>query len=201
MKTIMFNDKYCLTQAVLERRKTTTRRIVPESALKKWEIHDKYHNQKDAVGNRMRFEHFLIENATFKIGEEVAIAQAYKDIEALLPIPSCYDYFQHRQTYHIYGDTPGWHNKMFVKANLMPHSIKITDIRVERLQDITHGDCLKEGIGKRGDAPWDFYMVGDMDVLFDTAKSAFAYLIDQVSGKGTWERNPYVFVYEFELIM
>lgn len=28
----------------------------------------------------------------------------------------------------------------------------------------------------------------------------YAELIDKVSGKGTWESNPYVFVYDFELI-
>lgn len=33
-----------------------------------------------------------------------------------------------------------------------------------------------------------------------TAKEAYAALIDKISGKGTWESNPYVFVYEFELI-
>ena len=35
---------------------------------------------------------------------------------------------------------------------------------------------------------------------FDTAKDAFMNLIDEVSGKGAWERNPLVFAYEFELI-
>ena len=29
---------------------------------------------------------------------------------------------------------------------------------------------------------------------------AYEILIDKVSGKGTWERNPYVFVYDFELV-
>ena len=33
---------------------------------------------------------------------------------------------------------------------------------------------------------------------FRTPREAFAHLIDKVSGKGTWERNPYVFVYDFE---
>ena len=35
MKKIMFNDKFGLTKAVLEGRKTQTRRIVPQSAIKK----------------------------------------------------------------------------------------------------------------------------------------------------------------------
>ena len=33
MKKIMFNDQYCLTKAVLEGRKTQTRRIIPQSVI------------------------------------------------------------------------------------------------------------------------------------------------------------------------
>lgn len=35
---------------------------------------------------------------------------------------------------------------------------------------------------------------------FPNPCEAFAVLIDKVSGKGTWESNPYVFVYDFELV-
>ena len=42
----------------------------------------------------------------------------------------------------------GYTNKMFVKSDLMPHHIKITNIRMEQLQDISEEDCLKEGIHK-----------------------------------------------------
>lgn len=38
----------------------------------------------------------------------------------------------------------GWDNKMFVRAEHMPHRIRITDIRVERLQDISDEDCLRK---------------------------------------------------------
>lgn len=36
--------------------------------------------------------------------------------------------------------------------------------------------------------------------IYKNAKLAYADLIDHISGKGTWASNPYVFVYEFELI-
>ena len=35
---------------------------------------------------------------------------------------------------------------------------------------------------------------------YTTPREAYAALIDKLSGKGTWESNPYVFVYDFELI-
>lgn len=34
----------------------------------------------------------------------------------------------------------GYKNKMFTKASLMPHHIRITDVKIERLQDISKED-------------------------------------------------------------
>ena len=52
----------------------------------------------------------------------------------------------------------GWSNTMFTKADLMPHHIRITDIKIERLQNISDEDCFKEGIFK-----WD---AGQKDIPF-----------------------------------
>ena len=92
----------------------------------------------------------------------------------------------------------GWHNKMFVRADLMPHRIRITNVRVERLQDISDEDCLKEGIVEKpfGTAP--AYWV--LDVCFSNIRHAFRNLIDKICGPCTWASNPWVFVYEFELV-
>lgn len=98
---------------------------------------------------------------------------------------------------------------MFVRADLMPHQIKIIDIRVERLKDISNEDCLKEGIlnknsgNHRHKKANSFYFTGgkhEWDNSFSTPRQAFANLIDRISGKGTWQRNPWVFVYEFILV-
>ena len=53
----------------------------------------------------------------YKIGEVVAIAQRYSEI-GIDPFPFC---------------EAGWNNKMFVRSDLMPHHIRITDVRVELL--------------------------------------------------------------------
>lgn len=45
-----------------------------------------------------------------------------------------------------------------------------------------------------------FYSITDESATYGTAKKPYSLLIDKIAGKGTWERNPYVFVYEFELI-
>ena len=98
------------------------------------------------------------------------------------------------------GSEKGCYNKMFVKADLMPHRIRITNIRVERLQDISEEDCLAEGIqdivGKTYPGT-HFYCITKADTCYVTPREPYAKLIDKISGKGTWERNPLVFVYEF----
>lgn len=183
MKKIMFNDKFGLTQAVLEGRKTMTRRSIPKKLLESIELY--------AHGNEEELRHRLRANSSYQVGEVVAISQAYKDI--------------YNDAYHIglYGRTAGWTNKMFVKAELMPHHIKITNIRVERLQDISDEDCLREGLiySPVGVRHYGFYSEKDNCVYyFYTPREAFAALIDKVSGRGTWDSNPMVLVYEFELV-
>lgn len=92
---------------------------------------------------------------------------------------------------------------MFVRAEACKHHIRITDISVERLQDISDVDCLKEGIwrannvGLKGTTYWYHGLINSS---FRTPQEAYASLIDRISGKGTWSSNPYVFVYEFELV-
>lgn len=205
----MFNDKYGLTQAVLEGRKTMTRRIfyIPDKLVPYLDIYDIFDIVDDCIiwkdksdNIRMTFE------PKYKVGEVVAIAQSYMDVDRF-----------HRKgknaVYLEYLDSilpelklyPGWGNKMFVKADLMPHHIEITGIKVERLQDISDEDCLKEGIikGKCGSESTHFmdaYYVPKEKQPYCTPRNAFEVLINKVSGKGTWESHPFVWVYEFKLL-
>ena len=177
MKKIMFNDRYGLTQAVLEGRKTMTRRIVPDGTpLGNWEETEKM--------------------SRYKVGEVVAVAQCLKDME-----------YNPRDTKTISGaiwgidHEPAWTNKMFVPASLCIHQIRITNVRVERLQDISDEDCLREGVN--GESIFDdndYCTVLGIQSWFTYPRDAFAALIDKVSGNGTWKSNPWVFVYEFELV-
>ena len=184
----MFNDKYGLTQAVLEGRKTMTRRIILNDETEGGLMPVSFWNGK-WCGSHGR----PLSKQPYSIGEVVAIAQKYQD----LPDP-----FAGRGT--TWRDAAGWRNKMFVCAEDMPHHIRITDIKVERLQDISEEDCLKEGIGATNvfevyGIEISYFFEGNSEAYL-TPKEAFAALIDKVSGKGTWESNPYVFCYTFELV-
>ena len=211
----MFNDKFGLTQAVLDGRKTMTRRIIkcPRTFRGEWvagfNIHRRHSDKKivdwpcmyDADEREFDMGEIL---PKYKLGEVVAIAQSYKDVDRFHRKGKNADYLEYLDSIlpelKLY---PGWGNKMFVKADLMHHHIKITGIKVERLQDISDEDCLKEGIIHvstfLGQKIYHTPHVNGSYLSTNVAQEAFAYLIDKVSGKGTWEENPFVWVYEFKL--
>lgn len=217
-KKIMFNDKYGLTQAVLEGRKTQTRRMITyPKKLHGQDVCGYYvcrRTTDEAITEVCMYdenESFIDEGQIlpkYNVGEVVAVAQSYKDAgfrpNKILyrSIPKIDGYKQEAA-----ASQKGWSNKMFVAANLMPHQIRITDVRVERLQDISDEDCLKEGIEEinmsleQEDYRYCFY--DNTKELWDkyiTPQEAFARLINKVSRKDVWSLNPYVFVYDFELV-
>ena len=177
MKKIMFDDKYLLTQTVLAGSKTMTRRVLRDNVpLGNWEETQKH--------------------LPYKVGDIVAIAQSYKEVYPNADFEMIGDKFM--------TESAGWTNKMFVRADLMPHHIKITDVKVERLQDISDDDILREGVWQIYDQKNLFYVSKNIGyapiVAFPSAREAFWFLIDKISGKGTWESNPFVAAYSFELV-
>lgn len=202
MKKIMFNDRYGLTQAVLEGRKTQTRRIA-------------FKRDMEPLMQGITSDYLIAVRSRYKLGETIAIAQKYDD---LIKDDEFYRLCGiHGMPLECIKYEKGCTNKMFVRTDLMPHHIRITRIRVERLQDISVKDCLAEGICHTdikgalwgvapikgegptgtcenhsvfGRGPWHMY---------SSVRRAYAALIDRISGKGTWDSNPYVFVYDFEI--
>lgn len=194
MKKIMFSDKYGLTQAVLEGRKTQTRRIA-DTAGRLRDITVRQALEEVNKGRACLFDEGRpLALSAYKLGETIAIAQKYADL--------AYD----GEFFRLLGKVifeKGCHNKMFVKADFMPHRIRITNIRVERLQDISEEDCIAEGVWRNDNVELEgttYWYHGLANSSFRTPQQAYASLIDRISGKGTWESNPYVFVYDFELI-
>lgn len=180
MKKIFFNDKLGLTQAVLDGRKTMARQIVP-----------------------FTFREDKMNLSRYKVGEIYAIAQSYEAVyheqglETLDMLVSSWK------------NSKGWRNKLFVRADAMPHHIRIINVKIERLQDIDDESCMKEGIGKyflgfdspHTDCMGFTYSFDDSGKYkYPNAKQAFVALIYKLLGKCIYESNPFMFVYEFELI-
>ena len=202
----MFNEQYELQSAVLERRKTMTRRAV---------VHPKRFRGHDDVvleysrrpGSDFYYDCVVLDAddhelgqlpLPYEVGDVVAIAQSYEQVKSHLGAMA-------RCIINPYGsprEHPGWTNKMFVRADLMPHQIRITDLWFERLQAISDEDCLKEGVRVCKDG--GYWLEGPSrqfgGIIFNTPREAFAALIDKVSGPNTWHNDPMVIAYTFELV-
>lgn len=215
MKKIMFNETYNLTQAVLDGTKTMTRRkftltldkdvdgkLIRVYPSKVFFDNGKWLFDYDGIIYNLPKENY----PRYVVGEVVAIAQSYHNLnKSGYTSPEWLD--------HVCESSAGYENKMFVRADLMPHHIRITDIKIERLQDISKEDCLKEGITfieSLSIIGYDAYfftvkpkarqIYGNILKFFSSPQRAYADLIDKISGRGTWKRNPWVVVYTFERV-
>ena len=204
MQKAFFNDRYQQTDAVIEGRKTMARQIMAGIDFPVNMVMGRVLPDKDGKIYAVANGENIIVKLRYKVGEVVAVAQSYEQIGAN---PQHYISRPDIDGYQIISMCPGWRNKMFVRAELMPHQIRITGIRCERLQDISDEDCMKEGVVdvtyfKTGGRPYELFALPghEYEETFNTPRQAFAALIDKVSGRGTWDRNPWVVAYEFELV-
>ncbi len=209
MNIIMFNDRCNLTELTLQGYKNKTRRA--EKKMQKF-ISDYEENRRPFEIRRTKIiaagnggygllavdtpDDCFVMPTQYKVGEVVAVAQCYKEIFPDADFEMVGTEFM--------TETAGWTNKMFVRADLIQHHIKITGIDLERLQDISDEDCLAEGVLEYrcmiGFAGEYVIKVNNKPLLFHTPRKAFAALIDKVSGRGTWESNPWVVVYDYKVV-
>ncbi|MEI6823791.1 MAG: hypothetical protein WCL51_17820 [Bacteroidota bacterium] len=89
-----------------------------------------------------------------------------------------------------------WKPSIFMPKTAARIWLKIIDVRVERLKDISEEDASKEGA--------DGYIIRNHPGLIadklPTAKDDFCILWKNINGYDSWDKNPWVWVYSFEVI-
>jgi hypothetical protein len=104
-------------------------------------------------------------------------------------------------------------NAMFMPERFSRLHIKITGVRVERVQDISDADVMLEGCLKKeswhlitaylGCEPYPSacvrHSMDGIDWVVDSKEAYKAYFI-KINGAKAWESNPWVFVYDYEVI-
>lgn len=87
-----------------------------------------------------------------------------------------------------YDEAPKWKPSIHMPRHASRILLKVVNVRVQRLQDVTRGDCMAEGCPfpnmADGPSPRDWYTK----------------LWGDINGKGSWERNPWVWVVEFKRV-
>lgn len=85
-----------------------------------------------------------------------------------------------------------WRPSIFMPRWACRLTLKITDVRVERLHDIREPDAIAEGI-TRGKNGWY------QPMSCSNARWAYSELWNQINGLGAWDANPWVWVVSFRV--
>lgn len=209
MNRIMFNTRYGLHDAVEKGLKTRTLRegMLVKGELKS-ELAEDGHLEVYSTSPDCNFTHI----SKYRLGETLSVLESYSTMYSDMQRRN-YSESVLEDFYKRYRNTKGWNNKMFVSADVMFKRIEITDIFLERLQDISEENALLEGVRIAneptkvdifrkglGTVPYLYYIpdfTSDIKMHFRTPIDAFACLMDKLNGKGYWNANPYHIGYKF----
>lgn len=220
---ILYNNP--MVQALLDKRKTKTRRLLnPQPNNDIWiEKSDSswgYVQKKQIGSNPDRFE--IIQNWKCPYGQIGDVLWVRENYKLYINFDNqVYVQFEGRETFDVYNKKEISLNTLqkIVARKLKPnewHScpsihlykefasifLKITDISVERLQNITEDDAIAEGVqlvSELNDNKKYLDYTGNWDYLSD-AKDSFISLWQSINGPDSWEANPWVWVIQFEQI-
>lgn len=105
-----------------------------------------------------------------------------------------------------YRETTPWKSPLFLKKEDARIWLRNTGVRVERLQDISEKDAIAEGIESFRPVPGDgpattmyknYLSIGYRELL---PRDSFRTLIQSINGPEVWEKNPWMFAINFEVL-
>ena len=106
---------------------------------------------------------------------------------------SDYESFPKNEIGKSYPDIDKWRPSIFMPREACRILLEVTDVRVERLKDIAEEDAISEGISLPNYAEQAI-----RDIQFPEPSAIYAMLWESINGKGSWEKNPWVWVIEFK---
>lgn len=199
IKPILFSTE--MVQAILGGRKTQTRRIVklqPKADLNKYslrKIEDEKHKiyfamcLKDGIDD-LPYHGFFYPK--YQIGDILWV------LEIFFPFG---DDFIHKANSLASDLDVKWKPSLFMPKEACRIFLKVTNMRCERLQDISESDSIAEGVDINYPTVFKDYLAKNHSISgFDTAKESFQTLWDSINlKKAPWKSNPWVWVYDFEI--
>lgn len=185
-----------MVRAILEERKKMTRRIVKDNVpLGNWEETMKkcpYGN----VGDILWVRETYIKCITWDGEGECPPAKYIYRADDKGPVD------WHNEKTGEPGNIP-WKPSIFMPKEACRIFLRITDIQVERLQNISEEDAVAEGIRQYPSGEYQFYMKDKLQSVrpgCDLARISFCSLWESINGAESWNTNPFVWVVNFERI-
>jgi hypothetical protein len=188
-----------MVQAILEGRKTQTRRIVKPAKSQSWATPDFF---KNVTSHRLYDGFLALEHPEGGPGGCIRVPWRASDRLWVRETWARREYSKkiyYRATpelgamFNREGDR--WRPSIYMPRAASRITLEIMSVRVERLQDISEEDARAEG------APPNHPSIDAISREFgfkDFSRSWFAQLWESINGAGSWDANPFVWVVEFK---
>lgn len=200
-RPIIFNT--AMVKAILEGRKTQTRRLVKEKLISE-QAEFESGNRPNVIHSEPSLKYYIDNSCPFgQVGDHLWVRETFcigsieeQDHYQGWPKPLYVYQDGDPKQYPIHKewclsegisfDDVQWKPSIHMPRSACRIVLEITNIRVERLLSISESDCVKEGIGS--------------SLLRDCKKPKFMQLWGEIYGEGTCLDNPWVWVIEFKVI-
>lgn len=195
-----------MVQAILEGRKSMTRREVKPELIQsencfhwnKW-INQQYSNPECSPYGKVGDILWVRETSLWVMRDHAHdLLEGSKDNNQIVYKASVNeDWFNYAKEKYNYK----WKPSLFMPKDACRIFLKITNVRVERLADISPNDSIKEGIEVEGSNPWYKDYIRNIDFYpFANPWFSFRSLWISINGKDSWNANPWVWVIEFKRV-
>jgi hypothetical protein len=215
LKPILFSTP--MVQSILRGEKTQTRRIIkyqknitdPKIGFSAFTNNDQFevrgvHENGQYGGSLFKMK--------YKVGDVLWVRETWQHTKCLNINPEDENYgFIYKADGQPWEDYENWTWKpsIFMPRSACRIFLKLTKIRIERLNDISEADAIAEGV-ERWKEERMISKPTHYKVYFQNCKAedlcsytscpvdSYSTLWQKINGKKSWDENPYVFVYEFE---
>jgi len=205
-KPILFSTE--MVRAILENRKTQTRRLFPFQAKvspHKNGYQIEYFDERD---NQYYTKHKEDICKYGKIGDRLWIKETYC-IDDCKEDPKAPEYlykadYEDNVDKNLIG-VDKWKPSIYMPRKASRITLEIINIRVERLNDISEQDAIAEGIEYFDiEESGKFYKNYNVEyknwMEFENPIDSYKTLWESINGQGSWEQNPWVWVIEFKRV-
>ena len=201
---MIFNGE--MVRAILDGRKTQTRRIIKDCTVGRDQISKFIQIGKKFIGCYPEDVPELIrECCPYGVpGDRIWVRETWAEAGASAPDLKLYraNYPSHVPTH--YENVPPAEDVRWTPSIHMPRwasriLLEITDVRVEQLKSISEEEARSEGVAQLREGFWKHYQPGWTQHQL-SARGSFTTLWESIYGFGEWDRNPWVWVIEFKRI-
>ncbi|WP_059265020.1 hypothetical protein [Acinetobacter baumannii] len=219
-RPILFNTE--MVRAILEGRKTQTRRLVKEKLISE-QAEFESGNRPNVIHSEPSLKYYIDNSCPFgQVGDHLWVRETFsyalneddhicdKDGNSVWDVKDAHIYFAASEI-NVEGK---WMPSIHMPRWASRFSLEITNIRVERLNELSEADAIEEGVepiivqdnvkvgngwAKENRHMWKGYK-NKARAYQDTAKDSFNSLWESINGDGSWDLNPWVWVIEFRVI-